>query len=514
MHFELPSDHLLLAGAALLVVGVLGAGLAARLRVPSLILFMGLGMLIGDDGLGWISLADAELTQGIAVAALVVILYDGGLTTRLRDLRAVAGPAVSLATIGVVVSAGLVAAVAAPFLGVDRTTALLVGAVVASTDAAAVFSALRGIPLPRRLSHLLEAESGVNDPMAVFLTVGLLEAWEGQASGVDWLVFGTRTLVGGLVVGVVVGLAGAAVLSRARLASPSFYPVLAVGIGGLSYGSAAALQASGFLAVYVTGVLVADRAPERRRAARRYLETLASTAQVGLFLLLGLLVFPSRLGDEALGALGVALVLVLVARPLAVALSIGWMGFDRREVAVVSWGGLRGAVPIVLATFPLTAGYPDGDLIFDVVFFVVLVSVLLQGLTVGPLVKRIGLEVEPAPPASVAEVLPLDAPGAEAVEIEVGSASGIVGRTLREVPPPHEARVAVVVRDGETVVATGKTEVRPGDRLVVFGPTRPDLLSSLQAWVANPAPTPPDPQVRPSESSTNANTNASSFHAS
>ena len=315
MHLELPSDELLLAGAALLIAGVLGAGLAARLRVPSLFLFLGLGMRIGDDGLEWISLADAELTQGMAVAALVVILYEGGLATRLPDLRRVAAPAVSLATIGVVVSAGLVAAVAGPFLGVDRTTALLIGAVVASTDAAAVFSALRNVPLPRRINHLLEAESGANDPMAVLLTVGLLEAWAGHADAMDWVVFGVRTLVGGLLVGAAVGWVGAVVLSRAQLASSSFYPVLAVGIGVLAYGAAAGLETSGFLAVYVAGVLVADRAPARRRAARRYLEALASTAQVGLFLLLGLLVFPSRLGDVALGALGVALVLVFVARP-------------------------------------------------------------------------------------------------------------------------------------------------------------------------------------------------------
>jgi cell volume regulation protein A len=487
VHLELPSDELLLATGLLLVAGVLGAGFAARVRVPSLLLFLGLGMAIGDDGLNWISLSDAELTQGIAVVALVVILYDGGLGTRLPDLRSVAAPALSLATIGVLVTAGVVTVVAGPVLDVDRTTALLIGAVVASTDAAAVFSALRGVPLPRRLSHLLEAESGANDPMAVLLTVGILEAWAGDPVPGDWVAFGLRTLLGGLFVGVVVGWSGAALLSRARLLGASFYPVLAVGIGVLSYGAAAALEASGFLAVYVAGVLVADRAPSRRRAVRRNLEVLASTAQIGLFLLLGLLVFPSDLDEEALGALGVAVVLVLVARPLAVLVSIGWLGFDRRELALVSWAGLRGAIPIVLATFPLTVGHPDGALIFNVVFFVVVLSVLAQGLTVAPLARRLGLEAEPAPSATVTEALPLDAPGVEALEIEVGSSAGLVGRTLRDVPPPHEARVAVILRDEEVVVATGATEVAAGDRLVVFGPTRPDLLLELQAWVAAPA---------------------------
>ncbi len=486
MHLELPSDEMLLVGAALLVAGVLGAGLAERLRVPSLLLFLGTGMAIGDDGFNWISLADAELSQGLAVAALVVILYEGGLSTRLSDLRHVAAPALSLATIGVLVTAGVCAAVAGPLLDVDGTTALLIGAVIASTDAAAVFSALRQVSIPRRLGHLLETESGANDPMAVLLTVGLLEAWEGHVTTVDWVTFGLRTLVGGLLVGVAVGWLGSFVLTRAHLTSAALYPVLALGVGTLAYGTAAGLRTSGFLAVYVAGVLVADRAPSRRRAVRAYLQGLASTAQIGLFLLLGLLVFPSRLDQQALGALAVAVVLVLVARPLGVGLSIGWLGFDRRELALVSWAGLRGAVPIVLATFPLTVGYPDGQLIFDVVFFVVVVSVLVQGLTVARLARWLGLEAEPETFATAAEALPLDAPGVEVLEIEVGSASGVVGRALHEVPPPHDARVAAVLRGDEVVVPTGHTHIEAGDRLVLFGAARPELAGAVQAWVTDP----------------------------
>lgn len=489
MYIELPSDELLLVGAALLVAGVLGAGLADRLRVPSLLLFLVAGMAIGDDGLNWISLADARLAQGFAVAALVVILYEGGLGTRLGDLREVAAPAFSLATVGVVVTAGICAAVAVPLLDVDLTTALLIGAVIASTDAAAVFSALRHVSLPRRLGHLLEAESGANDPMAVLLTVGLLATWEGNVTSTDWITFGVRTLVGGMVVGVVIGWSGAQVLSRAHLTSTSLYPVLALGVGALSYGVAAGLETSGFLAVYVAGVLVADGAPSRRRAVRPFLEGLASTAQIGLFLLLGLLVFPSRLDGEALGALGVAVVLVLVARPLAVVIAIGWLGFDRRELALVSWAGLRGALPIVLATFPLTAGYPEGQRIFDVVFFVVIVSVLVQGLTVSGLANRLGLRAEPVTFATVAESLPLDAPGVEVLEIEVGSACGVVDRPLREVPPPFGARVAVVLRGDEVIVPTGATRPQAGDRVVVFGAAHPGLAAAIQAWVGDPPTT-------------------------
>jgi cell volume regulation protein A len=366
---------------------------------------------------------------------------------------------------------------------------------VASTDAAALFSGLRAVPRPKRLNHLLEAESGGNDPMAVLLTVGLLASWEGTVTGTDWLIFGTRQLLGGFLVGLVVGWVGAALLTRAHLTSSSLYPVLGLGLGGLSYGGATGLETSGFLAVYVAGVVVADRAPSRRRAVRAFHQGLASTAQIGLFLLLGLLVFPSRLDDHALGALGVAVVLVLVARPLAILVSIGWMDYERRDLALVSWAGLRGAVPIVLATFPLTVGHPDGELIFDVVFFVVVVSVLVQGMTVARLARRLGMEEEPAVGASMAEALPLDAPGVEVLEIEVGSSCAVVGRQLSEVPPPMDARVAVVRRGDQVIIPTGRTTLQPGDRAVVFGPAGPELAAAVQAWVdeAGEAVSPPAP---------------------
>jgi potassium/hydrogen antiporter len=487
MHIELPSDELLLGGAILLIAGVLGAGLADRIRVPSLLLFLGIGMAIGDDGLDLVSISDTQLIQGLAIAALVIILYEGGLSIRLAEVRKIAVPALSLATVGVFATAGIVAWLAAPLLDVDRTTALLVGAVVASTDSAAVFSALRRVSVPRRLGNMLEVESGANDPMAAMLTIGLLAAWEGHAGAADWVVFGLRNLVGGILIGIVVGWLGALILSRVRLATASLYPVLALGLAGLAYGVGAGVRSSGFLAAYVAGMVVADRAPTQRRAVFSYLQALASTAQIGLFLLLGLLVNPSHFDEQVLGAFGVAVVLVLVARPVAVLLSIAWLGFDRRELTLVSWAGLRGAVPIVLATFPLTAGYPDGQLIFDVVFFVVIVSVLVQGFTLDPLLKRLGLEAEPPSLSSVAEALPMEAPGVESVEIEVGSTARIVGRPLSEVPPPHEARVAVVLRGEEVVVARGATLVEAGDRLVLFAPTRPGLLDSLEDWAADPS---------------------------
>ena len=485
----------MLVGAALLVAGVIGAGIAERLRIPGLLLFLLVGMVIGDDGFNWISLSDAELAQSIAVVALVPILYEGGLGTPIRDARPVLGAALSMATVGVLVTAGVASGAAALVFDIDTTTALLIGAVIASTDAAAVFSVLRTVGLPRRLNHLLEAESGGNDPMAVLLTVGLLASWEGTVTGTDWVAFGIRQLLGGFLVGLVVGWVGAAMLTRAHLTSSSLYPVLGLGLGGLSYGGATGLETSGFLAVYVTGVVIAARAPSRRRAVRTFHQGLASTAQIGLFLLLGLLVFPTRLDDHALGAFTVAAVLVLVARPLAVLVSIGWMRYERRDLALVSWAGLRGAVPIVLATFPLTAGYPEGELIFDVVFFVVVLSVLVQGLTVAGLARRLGMEAEQAVGASMAEALPLDAPGVEVLEIEVGSSCAVVGRSLADAPPPLDARVAVVRRGDEVIIPTGRTELQPGDRAIVFGPAGPDLAAAVQAWVdqGSGAVSPPGP---------------------
>lgn len=306
MTVSLPSDLALLAGVGLLVAGVVCAGFADRLRAPGLLLFLGLGMALGSDGLGLIDFSDADLAQSIAVAALVIILYEGGLTTSPAQLRRVAGPSVALVTVGVLVTAGVVALGARVLLDIDTTTALLIGAVVSSTDAAAVFSLLRRSPLPGRLRVLLVAESGGNDPMAVLLTVGFLAVAAGEVTAGDWLAFGLRQLLGGLLVGVSVGWVGGRALNRLHLGSAALYPVLGLGFAGLAYGTGASLGTSGFLAAHVAGVAVGAGAPRRRRAVQTFHEGLASTAQIALFLLLGLLVFPSRLPGVALPAVAVA----------------------------------------------------------------------------------------------------------------------------------------------------------------------------------------------------------------
>ncbi|HZX55179.1 MAG TPA: potassium/proton antiporter [Ilumatobacteraceae bacterium] len=387
MHSSFPVDAAILLGSVLVVVGVVVSGVADRFRFPGLLVFLLLGMAVADDGLALIHFDDARLAQNVAVIALVVILFEGGLATAPDAVRRAGAPAAVLATVGVAITAAVAAGGAALVFDLPASTVLLIGAVVASTDAAAVFSALRGETMPDRVRDLLQMESGLNDPVAVMLTIGMVEVWRGQPTAADWLTFGLLHLLGGLAIGVAVGVGAQRGFRRLRLPNPSSYPVLALAVAGLTYGLATAVGSSGFLAVYITG-LVLGRRRHVVQSLPTFHEGLAAAAEAALFLMLGLLVFPSRLAHVLGPALGVALVLMFVARPLAVALCSSWFGFDWRELAVVSWAGLRGAVPIVLATIPLTAGHPDGEIVFDVVFVVVLASLLVQATTVGLLVKR------------------------------------------------------------------------------------------------------------------------------
>lgn len=380
----------ILLGGLLLAVGVVASGIAARYRVPSLLLFLALGMLVADDGLAIIRFDDVRLAQDIAIVALLVILFEGGLTTDPGALRRSAAPSFVLSTLGVVTTAGVVGAVAWWLLDLPPSTAFLLGSVVASTDAAAVFTAVRGEPLPGRVRDLLTLESGMNDPVAVMLTIGMVEVWRSDPSAVDWVSFVTIQLVGGVVVGLAAGaLARAAIQRFEWLLLPSV-GVLTLGVAGISYAIATQLGGSGFLAVYVAGVvLAATRRP--MSGVMPFHEGLAATAQAVLFLLLGLLVFPSRLVDDLAAAGLVTAVLVIVARPAMVHAILTPFGVPQRQSVLVSWAGLRGAVPVVLATIPLTAGHPDGALVFDVAFVVVVISVALQAPLVTPLARWLGV---------------------------------------------------------------------------------------------------------------------------
>ncbi len=481
MNSSFPIDDAILVGAALLGLGVL-VGLAAnRVRVSGLLALLALGMIVADDGLAIIRFDDVALAQNIAVVALAVILFEGGLTTSFGDVRPVLGPASILATAGVVVTAAVVGGVCDVVLGLPTNTAWLIGAVVASTDAATVFGALRGQRLPRRPKQLLMVESGANDPVAVMMTVGVVEVWRSGAGVGDWLAFGALQLAGGLAIGAAIGYVVHRADDRLHIESASTSAVLALAAGGLAYGAAAAVGASGFLAVYVAGVFIAHQ-ERMARPMRDFHEALATTAQAGLFLILGMLVFPSELPDVFGTAILVALVLVLVARPIAVAVCLPWFGVPPREMALVAWAGLRGAVPIVLATVPLTAGHPDGVLVFEIVFVVVIVSLLVQSTTVSAVARRLGM-IDHEPAMTFAEVLPIESSSANVAELHLEPGAAVIGRRLAEVPLPFDARVAIARRGGEAFAPSGSTVLAAGDVLLVLLP--PDCRADdLVAWAA------------------------------
>lgn len=476
-------DRSLMVGAGLLIVGSLTAVVAARLRLPAALLFLAVGMVVGDDGLDWISLSDPVLVQSLGVGALVIILFEGGLTTDVDQLRRGAAPGVALATVGVLITAGVTALGAMWLLDVPSRVAWLVGAIVASTDAAAVFDLLRRAPLPERLSSVLKIESGANDPVAVLLTVGLLSAWTTPASAAAWVAFGAAQLIGGVTVGVAGGWLGGRLLRHIRHAARSWYPIVGLAIAGMTYGVAVTLGASGFLATYVAGIVLALEVPRHRTSLRSFHTTLANGAEVGLFLLLGLLVFPSQLPGVAFTALGLVALLVLVGRPLAVAVTLAPMGFSARGIAAVSWLGLRGAVPIVLATFAHSAGIPGATTIFHVVFFVVLVSALVQGTTAVPLITRLGLATRPSARDVIADALPIAGTELDVVEVDIPVESPLVGQLLRETRPPGDVLVTAVVRDDRVLLPRGDTRLCPGDLLIVTSADREHGIARIEAWV-------------------------------
>ena len=399
------SAGMLLVGL-LVALGVASSRISARLGLPVLGLFIGVGMAAGSEGLGGVAFEDYGLANGVGTVALALILFNGGLQTSLASVRTAWRPALSLSTVGVALTAGLTGLAAAWVLGIPLLHGMLLGGIVGSTDAAAVFSVLRssGLKLPDRLGATLEVESGSNDPMALFLTVGLTGLAAGTADSAGALALLLVLQFGvGSAVGLGVGRAASWVVERAKLDAPGLYPVLAAAFGLVAFGGAAVLGGSGFLAVYVAGIVLGNGPLVFRRGTLLVLDATAWLAQIALFILLGLLSFPSRLLEVAPEGFLIALVLVFVARPVAVAASVLPFGFDARAIAFLSWGGLKGAVPITLATFPLLAGVEGAALLFDVVFFVVLVSALAQGWSLSAVARWLGIgsPADPAPPVRV-----------------------------------------------------------------------------------------------------------------
>ena len=474
----------------LLIGGVLAASIvvalgAARAGFPVLVAFLALGMLLGSDGPGGIDFDDAELAREVGIIGLAAILYEGGLQTSWRRLREVAVAAALLSTIGVAVSAILTGFAAYWLFDLTWLESVLLGAVVASTDAAAVFATMRSTHIRRRLARTLEAESGGNDPAGIALTLGLI-AWIERPDDYgfdDLLVLLVQQIGLGLLVGVGLGLVATWVFSRIPPSVGAFAPVASVAAAALSFGAADVIGGSGFLAVYLVGLAVGSTPSRYRRQLVAFHEGLAFLAQVALFVVLGLLVFPTELPDVALPGLALALLLMLVIRPAAVWASTAFLNFTDRDRILLGWAGLRGAVPIVLATFALSADVPERDTIFNAVFFVVVVSTIVQGRTLEWLAGRLGLlSYAPHPPEAPLEVGHLSK--LDLVDFAVAPDHAIAGAAVREIGLPRTALIAVINRGDDTIPPRGSTVIEPGDRLFVLIPhdRRADLEDVFSRW--------------------------------
>ncbi len=458
--------------AALIVASVVFSRAFERTTLPIALLFLGVGMLAGTDGIGGIAFADYQFAFRIGTAALVLILFDGGLNTPIESVRRGLLPAGLLATVGVG-GVAMITAIGAKLLGFDWPQAMLLGAIVSSTDAAAVFAALRnsGIGLRRRVGSTLEVESGLNDPMAVILTVALTEALVlGETPSIARLVLEVvQQLLIGAVLGYLIGRAARKVLGWLRLRALGLYPVVTLGMAMLSFGATTLLAGSGFLAVYATGVVLGSGQVPYRVGVFRTVDAMAWLSQIVMFLVFGLLVFPQQLPPVATTGLLLAFILVFVARPLMVALLLAPMRFSKREIGYCGWVGLRGAVPIVLAIFPVLARAPGAYEIFNVVFFIVVVNAFLPGSTVLWATRRFGMEVdEPPKPHAILELESMTPLRGELLTFYVDEALAVAGVPLAELPFPDGAAVSLIIRGDEMIPPRGTTVLMPGDHLYLF----------------------------------------------
>jgi cell volume regulation protein A len=458
-------DVQLLAGAGVLLVAIAGVRVSTRFGVPSLLLYIGIGVLLGEDVIG-LRFDNPRTARDLGLIALAVIVAEGGLTTQWQAVRPLLPTALMLSTVGVAVSIAVTAVAAHLALGVDWRRATLAGAVLGSTDAAAVFSTLRHLSLPRRLVTMLEAESGLNDAPVV-IAVTLLSAGDVNGIGPALLLLCYELAVGAAV-GAGVALVAVSGLRRAALPAAGLYPIATMALVLSSYAAAASLHASGFLAVYITALALGNAKLPHRRATLGFADGLAWLAQIGLFVMLGLLAVPSRLGSAVLPALVIGAALVGLARPLSVVAATLGRRFSWRERAFASVAGLRGAVPIVLATIPMTDGVHGATRLFDVVFVLVAVFTIVQAPTLAPLARALHLVASDPERDLDVEAAPLDRLAADLLTVHVGPASRLHGVEVWELRLPETAAVAFVVRDDSGFVPDRRTVLRHGDDVLVI----------------------------------------------
>ncbi len=458
----------LLVGALVLLLSLVAVRVSARSGLPTMLLYLGIGFALGQDGLG-LAFDDNQLTQVLGYSALVLILAEGGLTTSWPGIRRSVAPAAVLSTMGVAVSVGVVAAAGHYVLDLSWPVALLVAAILSSTDAAAVFSVLRHVPLPRRLAGLLEAESGFNDAPVVILVTALSLRLADADQSPWWalVLLAVAELAGGSVIGLMIGWLGGRVVRRLAGGASGPFAIGVLAVVVFAYAAAASLHASGFIAAYLAALVLGNMGLPHRPAVHGFAEVLGTLAQIGLFVLLGLLATPSRLPAQILPAVVIGLVLLLVGRPLSVLVSLTPFRVGWRDQVFLSWAGLRGAVPVVLATVPLTVGAMGTQWIFDLVVVLVVVYTLVQAPTLAWVAGRLGVAESVQRTSIDVETTPLEELNADLVSVSIGPESHLHGVEVFELRLPHGAAVTLVVRGTETIVPEPTTRLRHGDQLLV-----------------------------------------------
>ncbi|GAB3807335.1 potassium/proton antiporter [Virgibacillus kimchii] len=465
-------DYFPLLLGLLLVIGVLTTKFSSQLGLPALVLYILVGMIIGSDGLGLIYFDDYELARLIGMIALVIILFDGGFHTKWSVIKPVITPSILLATLGVLLTAVITGLGAILVLGVGWMEGMLFGAIVGSTDAAAVFAVLKGKSIQPKVKATLEAESGSNDPMAMILMITFIEfIISDQGSLLSFAGSFLWQMIIGLIMGFTFGKLAVYSINKINLDSGGLYPVFALAIAILAYTITDLIGASGLLAVYVAGVLVGNSELAYHHSILRFNEGFTWIAQILMFTILGLLVFPTQLFtmDIILKALLISFILIVIARPAAVFLTTIKLGYTLKEKVFLSWAGLKGAVPIVLATFPLAAGLENSQLFFNVIFFIVLISTLLQGSTISFLAKKLGLTgPEETTPIHSLELISIGKANAEMIEYKVEEDDEITGKSLNDIEFPENVLVNAVIRNDKLITPSGDTVLNSGDILFIL----------------------------------------------